>query len=97
MIRKSIALASLAALVLFLLAGTVWAGSSNGLVVDWFVLSSGGAPAESSSGSVTLNGTLGQTAIGPSVAAHGDLGGGFWYGVGQEMSTVYLPIMIRNH
>ena len=63
---------------------------------DWQVLSSGGAPAESSSGLVALNGTLGQTAIGPSAATHGSLGGGFWYGAGARRYEIYMPVVLRN-
>jgi hypothetical protein len=92
-----VALAGLVALLLFLLAGTVWAGSSANYAVDWSVLSGGGAPAESSSGAVALNGTLGQTAIGSSAATHGSLGAGFWYGAGARTYPVYLPILLRNH
>jgi hypothetical protein len=87
----------LASLLLGLVvAGAVWAGSSDGIAVDWSVLSGGGAPAESSSGVVALNGTLGQTAIGWSGATHGSLGAGFWYGVGEGIYTVYLPLVLRN-
>lgn len=89
----------LAALTLLLLAGLAlasiaWAGSSDGTAVDWSVLNSGGAPA--AGGAVTLNGTLGQTAIGSSAAAHGSLGAGFWYGLGKGIYTVYLPLVLRN-
>jgi hypothetical protein len=77
-------------------AGVVRAGSSDGITVDWSVLSGGGASAKSSSGTVALNGTLGQTAIGPSAATHGSLSAGFWYGAGERMSTVYLPLVLRN-
>jgi hypothetical protein len=87
---------ALLTLLLLLLASVAWASSSEGVVVDWSVLSSGGASAESSSGAVTLNGSLGQTAIGSSAAAHGDLGAGLWYGMGEETSTVYLPMLISN-
>ena len=92
-----VALAGLVALLLFLLAGTVWAGSSDGIAVDWSVLSGGGAPLSSSSGAVALNGSLGQTAIGWSGATHGSLGAGFWYGAGEGIYTVYLPLVMRNH
>jgi hypothetical protein len=83
-------------LVGLVMAGMAWAGSSAHYAVDWQVLSSGGAPAESSSGLVALNGSLGQTAIGPSAAAHGSLGGGYWYGAGARRYEIYLPMVIRN-
>lgn len=78
-------------------AGVVWAGSSDGIAVDWSVLSGGGAPAESNSGTVALNGSLGQTAIGSSAATHGSLDAGFWYGTGQGMYAVYLPLVLRKY
>jgi hypothetical protein len=90
----------LAALSLLLLAGLamasiVWAGSSANYAVDWSVMSGGGAPV--AGGAVTLNGTLGQTAIGPSAATHGSLGAGFWYGLGAGIYEVYLPLVLRNY
>lgn len=87
----------LAILACLAMAGAVWAGSSDGTAVDWSVLSGGGAPVASSSGAVTMNGTLGQTAIGPGASPHADLGAGFWYGLGARMYTVYLPIIVRNY
>jgi hypothetical protein len=81
-------------LLMLLLGGAVWAGSSHGPTVDWQVLSSSGAPAVG--GAVTLNGTLGQTAIGLSYAGHGSLGAGFWYGAGKGQYLIYLPLMLRN-
>jgi hypothetical protein len=78
------------------LAGAVWAGSSDVPAVDWQVLSSGGAPAVSGSESITLNGTLGQTAIGPSSVGDGDLGAGFWYGAGKGLFEIYLPLVLRG-
>ena len=86
----------LLALPLLLLVSIAWAGSSDGTVVDWSVLSGGGAPAESSSSALTLNGTLGQTAIGPSAATHGSLGAGFWYGAGKGVFEIYLSLVVRN-
>lgn len=83
-------------LLSLVVAGIVWAGSSGGIAVNWSVLSGGGAPAESSSGTVILNGTLGQTAIGSSAATRGSLGAGFWYGTGGGMYAVYLPLVLRN-
>ena len=65
--------------------------------VNWQVLSGGGALAESSSGVVALKGTLGQTAIGWSAASHGGLGAGFWYGLGEGVYEIYLPVVLRNY
>jgi hypothetical protein len=95
MTRTRIALAGLVALLLFLLAGVVWAGSSDNYAVEWWVMSGGGAPA--ASGNITLNGSLGQTAIGPSAGGGYDLGAGYWYGLGGRVYPVYLPIILRNY
>jgi len=46
---------------------------------------------------VALNGSLGQTAIGPS---DGDvsIGAGFWYGLAREEGYwIYLPLVLRNY
>jgi hypothetical protein len=90
------------ALSTFLLVGVAWAGSSANYAIDWQVLNGGGASA-SGSGDVTLNGSLGQTAIGTSSAGGYSLGAGYWYGVGGEgqpvapITSVYLPIILKGH
>lgn len=95
MTRAQIVRAGLALLVL-LLVGAGWAGAGDGPAVDWRVLSAGGAPA--AAGQVTLDGSLGQTAIGPSAAAGLSLGAGFWYGLGGAgLYRVYLPIAPKNN
>ncbi len=96
-LRLGLAALSLLLLAGLSLAGIVWAGSSDGTAVDWSVLSGGGAPAESGSGAVTMNGTLGQTAIGPGASIGADLGAGFWYGLGEGAYQLYLPLVLRNH
>ncbi len=95
MTRAGMVRAGLALLVL-LAVGVGWAGASDGPAVDWAVLSGGGAPA--SAGQVTLNGSLGQTAIGPAAGGEVSLGAGFWYGLGGAgLYRVYLPILARNY
>lgn len=95
-IRAGLAALSLLLLAALSLAGIAWAGSSDGTAVDWSVLSGGGAPAESGSGHLALNGTLGQTAIGPGASTGADLGAGFWYGLGESAYRLYLPLVLRN-
>ena len=97
MVRTGLVLLPLLLAAGLSLAGLVWAGSSDGVAVDWSVLSGGGAPAESSSGTVSLNGSLGQTAIGSSSGSGAMLGAGFWYGLGVGVYEVYLPVTLRNH
>jgi hypothetical protein len=91
-----------ALLILVLLLATLgtavaWASSSDHVAVGWQVLSAGGAPALSSSGHVALNGSLGQTAIGPSAAGASAQGAGFWYGLGEGVYQTYLPLVLRSH
>ena len=77
-------------------AGAAGAGSAGDDAVGWSVISGGGAPATASSGAVVLNGSLGQTAIGPSAAGALGLGAGFWAGLGQGRYALYLPLIRRN-
>ena len=87
----------LAVLLVFLLAGAAAAGRAGEYAVDWQVLSGSGAPAASASGLVLLNGTLGQTATGSSSSAGVTLGAGFWYGLGEGVYEIYLPLTLRNY
>ena len=83
---------------LLLLASLVWVAAAGGPTVDWEVLGGGGAPAVSSSGSVHLNATLGQTAIGPSGSTGTDFVAGFWHGLSsKETVRIYLPLVLRKH
>ncbi len=91
--KTHVAALSLAALLICLVAGTVWAGQSTHYAIDWQVLSGGGAPA-TSAGGVSLNGSLGQTAIGHSSSASYSVDAGYWLkATGQK---VFLPV-IRSH
>jgi hypothetical protein len=91
----------LGVLLIFLLAGVVWAGSSDNYAIDWQVMSGGGAPA-SGSGGVTLNGSLGQTAVGPSAGGDVSLGAGYWIGARPVAPVppadwfIFLPVVVRN-
>ncbi len=88
---KQIAL-GLAVLLVFLLVGATLAGSSDSYAIDWQVLDGGGAPA--TAGQVSLNGSLGQTVIGPSTSASYGLQAGHWL----ENTGVanYLPVIIKS-
>jgi hypothetical protein len=97
MSRAQVIRVGLVALPLLLLVSIAWAGSSDGTAMDWHVLSSGGAPAESSSGAVALNSTLGQTAIGSSSSSGATVGAGFWYGLGEGAYPLYLPVVLRTY
>jgi hypothetical protein len=86
----------LGVLFILLLAVTTWAGSSDNYAIDWSVMSGGGAPAASGSGNVALNGSLGQTAIGPSASTGGEyaLGAGYWLEE-EPAPYFYLPVVLR--
>jgi len=88
----------LAALLVVLVAGVAGAGQSASYAVNWQVLSGGGAPA--SAGTVSLNATLGQTAIGPSTSTSYKLGAGYWFenmgGQAPGDKLLYLPIIRKG-
>jgi hypothetical protein len=98
MTRTRIPLAGLVVLSVLLLGRVVWAGSSDNVAVDWWVMNGGGAPAVSGSGNVALNGSLGQTAIGPSASTGSEyaLGAGYWYGTAPGERYIYLPVILRG-
>ncbi|MBN1994506.1 MAG: hypothetical protein JW953_17545 [Anaerolineae bacterium] len=91
----------LAVLLIIVLVGVAGAGSSTNYTLDWQVLTGGGAPATGSS-TITLNGSMGQTAIGPaSNGSNVTLSAGYWFGIGQGSAPpggepVYLPIILRS-
>ncbi len=100
--KTAIAAFGLVIWLIVLSAIVVRAGSLGKYVVEWWVISDGGAPAASGSGEIALNGSLGQTAIGDSTSAGGDyaLAAGYWsargsYGPHEEW-RVYIPIVLRG-
>ena len=99
MTKRHVVLSSLLVLLLFLLAAVAWAGSSTRYRLFWQVLSSGGAPAASRSGRVSLNGTLGQAATGVSTSASGDtvLQAGYWRGADEAEWSICLPVVVNGH
>ena len=90
----------LAAALILLSVGVVRAGRSANYAVDWQVFSSGGAPG--AVGNVTLNGSLGQTAVGPSAGGDVSLSAGYWTGVGPVAPSppadwfTFLPVVVRH-
>jgi len=85
----------LALLILFLVNG-VLAASSVQYSIDWQSMNTGGAPAESGSGHISLNGSLGQTAIGPSSGSQSSLWAGFWHSIQQALMDLFMPIVMRS-
>ena len=83
-------------LLLLLIAGGTLAVASSSSSISWHVLSAGGAPAASSSGNVTVKGTLGQTAIGGSSAGSTSLWAGFWHSLGEVLRELFIPLIQRG-
>jgi hypothetical protein len=83
-------------LLALLVGGVAWALSPAASDIDWRVFSGGGAPASSSSGVVSVNSSLGQTAIGLSSSSSYNLSSGYWYSSGATFSYVYLPFVARG-
>lgn len=77
-----------------LVAGAALAGSSPNYAIDWDVSARGGN--EMASASYAIKSTTGQTAIGPAVSTNYEMGAGYWYGVGELLFNVYLPLVFRN-
>jgi hypothetical protein len=67
---------ALAVLLLASVTGLALAAPTAEQAIPWQVIAAGGAPA--SGGAVTLNGTLGQTAVTMSVSADYGVGAGYW-------------------
>jgi hypothetical protein len=85
---------SLTLAVLLFLAAAGAAGADGGASVTWAVLSGGGQPA--TGGSVSLNGSLGQTAIGPATSQDYGTAAGYWYGAGALYRYIF-PILGKNY
>jgi hypothetical protein len=92
--KPRIAALGLAALLIFLLAGVAWAGRSTHYAINWQVMSGGGAPA-TTVGGVALNGSLGQTAIGPSSDSSYNLGAGYWY-ARVRLFRYWFPLIMKK-
>jgi hypothetical protein len=82
------------AVLMLLLAAAGEAGADGGASVTWAVLSGGGQPA--TGGSVSLSGSLGQTAIGPATSQDYGTAAGYWYGTGATYIQ-YFPLLGKNY
>lgn len=77
---------------LLALVGSAFANAPEGYDLSWKVIGGGGGRATSAE--YALEGTIGQAAIGPASGGNYQLGGGFWYGLG-EIYRVYLPLVLK--
>jgi hypothetical protein len=86
----------LAALLIFTLFGSAWAGSSSHYAINWQALSGSGGRSETTSG-VTLNAILGQTAGGLSSSDGYGLSAGYLYGGGSQNMRAFFPRLTNNY
>ena len=65
--------------------------------IDWWVIGGGGG--SGTAGSTSLDGTIGQWAVGSGTSGTTQLGSGFWGGGGAEGPSggVFLPVILRQY
>jgi hypothetical protein len=76
-----------------LLVGTALAQGS----IDWWVIGGGGG--SGTAGGTSLDGTIGQWAVGSGTSGTTQLGSGFWGGGSAEgpSGAVFLPVILRQY
>lgn len=86
----------LVVLACLLLGSLAWAQTSPNFDLSWHVVSGGGRDMASTDHSI--QGTLGQFAIGPTNGSGYAVGSGYWYGIGRlkDLYQVYLPMILKN-
>jgi hypothetical protein len=93
--RKWTILGALAATLLFTALAAAAPGSHD---IDWWVMGGGGG--SGASGSITLDGTIGQATVGAGSSESYVICTGFWYGLGECIGpprfSAYLPVILRN-
>jgi hypothetical protein len=89
--KRRLIVFSLLALLILAMVTTVAAKEPSASAILWRVFGGGGAPV--SGGDVTLNGSLGQTAIGSAAAGKAQIGSGYWYAM--QPYAVMLPMIVR--
>jgi hypothetical protein len=82
----------IALVAVLLLSGVVLAAGTP--TVDWWVIGSGGGSA--SVNGVSLDGTIGQWAVGTSSSGPYELCSGFW-GCGEGTERIFLPLTLRGY
>lgn len=93
--KKRLAIFLIVTLVFALGAGITLAeplmGSSTNYALPWDVVAGGGA--EMASSNYAIRGTTGQTAIGPGSSSSYAIGAGYWYGLGERLIRIFLPLI----
>ena len=81
----------LAVTVLVVASAALALGGEN--ISRWAVAGGGG---QSVGGGYALNGTIGQTEVGPTISGgYYNLSGGFWGGAATSVPYIYLPLIQR--
>jgi hypothetical protein len=88
-IRKSVVIVVMLIAALIVISATTVFAQSDGYVLNWFSVNSGG---QSAGGGYTLSGISGQAEAGGLSGDGYALSGGFWQPKDQH---VYLPIVLR--
>jgi hypothetical protein len=93
--KKRVAVLILSFLCMMLVAGLALARSSPNFTIPWDAVASGGHRMASSH--YAIEGTMSQTAIGPSGSASFQMEAGYWYGIGATPPGhgIFLPIVMR--
>ena len=81
-----------------LLVGTGRAQTGDGFDLTWHVMGGAGGVGPLTGSGFSLDGTLGQTAIGPEIQGDWLLGQGYWYGMGAVAPPtfgIYLPVVFK--
>jgi|YNPNPStandDraft_1061719.scaffolds.fasta_scaffold79449_2 hypothetical protein len=85
----------LSLLVLAVLGGTAFAQTGDGFDLSWNVMGGAGGVGPLEGSGFSLDGTLGQTAIGPAAGGTFTVQQGYWYGA-EVAFGVYLPLVFRG-
>ena len=93
--RKQTAAILFSLLALALLGGTALAQTGDGFDLTWHVMGGAGGVGPLTGDGFSLNGTLGQTAIGPATDSGWWVGQGYWYGA-EVAFGVYLPLVLKG-
>ncbi|MBE9508276.1 MAG: hypothetical protein IMY86_09530 [Chloroflexi bacterium] len=84
--------------VSLLLVGMALA-APNAHSIDWWVIGGGGG--SGTAGTISLDGTIGQWAVGSGTSGATQLWSGFWGGGGAagevDLYQVFLPLILRQH
>jgi hypothetical protein len=100
LIPISVTISLLAALILGATAHADGGMSSEGYIISWAVMGSGGGTMESEN--YSMKGTLAQTSMGVSCSQNFRMGSGFWFGISGHLPPCwdfthsFLPIVLQE-